>query len=163
MSSSIYYDGLWDGRQMVLQLLFCVCVYGGAASRIYSKQYTALLCRSHLTFSLGISLKSSRCNHTVVLTQPQLNENPVLFCQIDKISAWSTTCHNQNERSKSALLFTHSWREKNMIHIFPKSISRICGWSIPFSMVITVTLRAPLLKEMLKNTKELKWDATIMR
>ena len=39
------------------------------ASRICSKQCSVSLCSSHLTFSLGISLKSNWYNLTVILTQ----------------------------------------------------------------------------------------------
>ena len=34
-----------------------------------------------------------------------------------------TSCFSKAEELQSALLFTHSWRENNWIHTFPKSIS----------------------------------------
>ena len=43
-----------------------------AASRIYSKHHPAILYRSHLDFSPGISLKFKWCNYTVSLTRKNI-------------------------------------------------------------------------------------------
>ena len=51
-------------------------------SMISSKQRVALLCSSHLAFSAHVSLASMWCIYTVVLIQPQLGRNPVLFYQV---------------------------------------------------------------------------------
>ena len=58
-------------------LIWMVCEMGStwphsAAFKFFSKQHAASLCSSHLTFSLNISLEFMWCNHTIVLTQPQL-------------------------------------------------------------------------------------------
>ena len=59
--------------------------------RICSKQQVAFLRGSHLAFSLYVSLASIRCIYTVVLIQPQLGRNPVLFFWQDKTSIRSIT------------------------------------------------------------------------
>ena len=51
----ILLNGLWDGRQVAVYLLF---FFFGVTSRICSKQGTAFLCCSHLAFSLYILLES---------------------------------------------------------------------------------------------------------
>ena len=45
--------------------------------------YIAFLCASHQAYFLCILLASMWCIHIVVLTQPQVVKNPVLFYQID--------------------------------------------------------------------------------
>ena len=54
-------------------------VLWGVASWICSKQHIAFLCSPYLAFSPYVLLMSRWCIHTVVLTQPQLGRNPVLF------------------------------------------------------------------------------------
>ena len=59
--------------------------------------------------------------------------------------------HMCKKRTQSALLFTHSWRENNWIHTFPKDISAMGNAislvqdlnSSPFPTTITITPRAP--------------------
>ena len=58
------------------------CYSLSAASRICSKQHVAFLYSSHLAFSLCVLLASRWCIHTVVLTQPELGRNSILFYQI---------------------------------------------------------------------------------
>ena len=55
-------------------------------SRISLKLHIAFLCSSHQDFSLWVSLVSMRCIHTVVLAQPEVERNPILFYQINQIS-----------------------------------------------------------------------------
>ena len=52
-----YLDGLWDARQVAIQLLFSEVLLPG----ICSKQYAASLCSFYLTFSPSFSLKSKWC------------------------------------------------------------------------------------------------------
>ena len=51
-----------------------------------------ILLKSHLTFSLSVSLMSKWSIHTVVPTGQQLERNPALLYQKDQISQRSTTC-----------------------------------------------------------------------
>ena len=65
-----------------------------------------------------------------------------------------TSCLTKAEE-QSALLFTHSWRENNRIHTFPKGISSAMwnaislvqdlnsGRRVHFPTTITITPRAP--------------------
>ena len=46
-----------------------MAVLKGVTSKICSKQQATSMRSSYLVFSPGVSLKSKRCNHTVVLTQ----------------------------------------------------------------------------------------------
>ena len=50
ISCSSYLIVLWDGRQMVVQLLFCEVLLPGCCSR----QHAAFLCSFHLVFSLCV-------------------------------------------------------------------------------------------------------------
>ena len=56
-----------------------------------SKQHVTFSSNSHLIFSPDISLASRWCICTVVLIQPQLGRNVVLFYQRHQISIWSIT------------------------------------------------------------------------
>ena len=47
----------------------------------------AFLCNSHLVFSRCVLLATIWCLHIVVMTQPQLGRNTVLFYQIDQASS----------------------------------------------------------------------------
>ena len=67
-------------------VLWCV------ASEICSKQHAAFLCSSYLDFLPCVSLTSNSCIQPVVLTQPQLGRNSILFCQRDQISISFITC-----------------------------------------------------------------------
>ena len=66
-------------------------VSSGVASRICWSWLMWLLWSSHLAFSLCILLVFMWCIHWVVLTQPQLGRNPILFYQIDQTCIWSIT------------------------------------------------------------------------
>ena len=70
----------------------------GAASRICSEQVTAYLCNSHLAFSVSILLKSKWCNHTVILTQLQLEKISISFYHKDQIFMRSITYQQQSMR-----------------------------------------------------------------
>ena len=71
MSSSPYLDGLWDGRQVALQLAFCRVLL----PELVQNSRQQFLCSSHLTFSLYVSLKSKWCIYTIVLTWVQAQKN----------------------------------------------------------------------------------------
>ena len=58
----------------------------GVAPRICSKQHVVFLCSSHLAFSSYVLLASMWCTHMVVLTEPHLRRNPVLFSERDQHS-----------------------------------------------------------------------------
>ena len=77
MNCSSYLNGLSDGRQVAIQMLF----WGEASSRICSRQSTKFLSRSHLAFPPCILSVSVWCIHTVVLIQVQFERNPVWFYQ----------------------------------------------------------------------------------
>ena len=52
MSCSSYLNGLWDGKQLAVQLLFCEALLPGFVQDSTQK----LLCSSHLAFSLCVSI-----------------------------------------------------------------------------------------------------------
>ena len=61
-SCSSYLDGLFDGRQVAGQLLFC----GFVASRICSKQHSVSLCSSHRAFTPSASINSRWCSDAII-------------------------------------------------------------------------------------------------
>ena len=67
-------------------------VLWGVASRVFLKEHIAFWCSFHLAFSLCVSLVPWRCIHTVVLMQPQLGRNLVLFYLRDYIFVRSRAC-----------------------------------------------------------------------
>ena len=67
-------------RALPCRLMYMVFAMGGKwpyRSGFVSSyfQQAASLCSSHLAYSSGVSLKSRWCNHTIVLTWPQLRKN----------------------------------------------------------------------------------------
>ena len=59
-------------------------VLWATVSRIYSKMPATFLCSSHVAFTIGVSLESKWCNHTVVMTRLYLARIPVLFYQKER-------------------------------------------------------------------------------
>ena len=68
----------WKGYQMEGKWSYCCC-FGGTTSGICPKQHRAYLCRTYLTFSPSVSLKSTWCNHAIVRKHLQLRRIAVLF------------------------------------------------------------------------------------
>ena len=67
--------GLWDGRQVAVQLLFCRALL----HMICSRQCSTILWSSHLVFSPYVILASMWCIYIVVWTLIQLGGNAILF------------------------------------------------------------------------------------
>ena len=69
------------------------CCFVGCCFQDLFKTAHCILFWFHVAFSVGISLKSKWCNHTVVLTQLQLGRIPVLFYQRDHVFIWGVECY----------------------------------------------------------------------
>ena len=74
----MFYSSSWDFFRWEVNG-HTVAVLWGVASSISSKQHVALLCSSNQAFSPSVLLESIWCIHIVILTQPLLGKNPVLF------------------------------------------------------------------------------------
>ena len=73
---------------------------------ICSKQHVALLCSSHLAFSLCILLASMWCIHTVLLTQPQLGKPHFILSDISE----SHMITNQKQSTPPLVLCWHHFQ-----------------------------------------------------
>ena len=113
------------------------------------QKHVAFLCSSHPVFSPCISLVSKWCIHTVVMTQPHLGRNLVLFYQWDQISIWSNNL--------SIVVNALARRMLTLLSVDEILLLRYVNWSTNFR---GLPLRVEMVPSCLKHMNSILYEPT---
>ena len=147
LSCSSYWDNLWDGRWVAVQLLFvfffCFFLWV-AAFRICSKQHSASFFFRYLIKVHVVQLYGS----TGTVTSWKI---PILFFQWDQISIWLSTwrcpwCNGYRCRKWTRRHEFKSWTRLIAFHIALIPLGKV--WIQLFSLQLWVNSRTALVRQL---------------